>query len=138
MFEHLERQMDDFVQRLFRRPTPSPYQRAWAPHVDVYETPDEFVAVVDLAGVDPSTVTIEIEREAVVMTGSRPSTTPEGCSDYLQLEIPVGAFERTLLLPTPVRADQASAKFKDGILTVHLPRAAHTPKRVQVNIRRSE
>ena len=46
-----------------RRPTQAAYRRAWAPRIDVYETEGDFVAVVELAGVDPSAVTIEMRNE---------------------------------------------------------------------------
>jgi HSP20 family protein len=138
VFERLERQMDDLVERIFRRPASATYRRAWAPHVDVYDKDDEFVAVLELAGVDADTVTIEIEGETVAITGQRASTSPPGCADYLQLEIPFGEFERVLMLPTGVDAELATARFDDGLLTVHLPKVKQGPKRVQVEIRPSE
>lgn len=138
MFERLERQMDDLVERLLRRPTPALYQRAWAPRLDIYETEDEFYVVAELADVDPSDVTIEIESEEVALTGRRaPSSPPEG-AECLQLEVPFGEFERRLILPSAVDASSASADFKDGMLTVHLPKAKQGPKRVQVDIQRLE
>jgi HSP20 family protein len=138
VFERLERQMDDLVERIFRRPASATYRRAWAPHVDVYDTEDEFVAVLELAGVDSNTVTIEIEGETVAITGQRASTSPPACADYLQLEIPFGEFERVLLLPTSVDAERATANFSEGLLTVHLPKARQGPKRVQVEIQPAE
>jgi HSP20 family protein len=138
VFERLERQMDDIVGRLLHRPAGAAYRRAWAPRIDVYDTEDAFVAVMELAGVDPGSVMIEIEGEAVAITGQRTATTPSDCADYLQLEIPFGEFERTLLLPSSVEADKAAAKFEDGMLTVHLPKAKQGPKRVQVDIQRPE
>ena len=71
VFERLERQMDDLVERLLRRPTPSSYQRAWAPRLDVYETADAYVAVLELAGVDSEEVTVAIEGAEVGITGIR-------------------------------------------------------------------
>jgi HSP20 family protein len=138
VFQRLERQMDDLVERMFRRPASASYRRAWAPHVDLYETEDEFVAVVELAGVDPSTVTIEIEAETFTITGQRASTSPPGCADYLQLEILFGEFERVLMLPSGVDADRATANFDDGLLTVRLPKARQGPRRVQVDIQPAE
>ena len=138
VFEALERQMDDIVQRVFRRSPPASYRRAWAPNVDVYETDTEYVAIIELAGVDPESVTIEIEREAVAITGERASTTPVGCSDYLQLEIPFGAFERVLLFPSGVEASDATANFDDGMLTVRLPKVRGGPTKVQVDVQRLE
>lgn len=130
--------MDDIVQRIFRKSAPAAYRRAWAPNVDVYETETEYVAVVELAGVDPGSVTIEIEREAVAITGERSSTTPTDCSDYLQLEIPFGAFERVLLFPTGVDAKEATANFDEGLLTVRLPKISGGPTKVQVDVQRLE
>lgn len=126
--------MDDIVQRLLHRPAAASYRRAWAPRIDVYDTEDAFVAVVELAGVDADTVMVEIEGDAVSFTGQRAAPTPPECADYLQLEIPFGEFERTLLLPVAVEADQAAAKFEDGMLTVRLPKARRKPTRVQVDI----
>jgi HSP20 family protein len=54
------------------------------------------------------------------------------------LEIPFGSFERRLTLPTSVEAKQATADFKDGMLTVHLPKTRQGPTRVQVDIQRPE
>lgn len=138
VFERLERQMDDLVERLLRRPGPSPYQRAWAPRVDVYETADAFIAVAELAGVDPDAVTIEIEAEEVVLSGRRSPAAPVEGAECLQIEVPFGEFERRLLLPAPVDAAAASADLSDGTLTVRLPKRPRAQGRVQVDIQRSE
>ena len=139
MFDRLERQMDDLVQRLLRRPSPAAYQRAWAPRLDVYDTGDAYVIVVELSGVDPSDVTIEIEGSEVAITGSREPMRPcpDG-ADCLQIEIPFGEFERRLVLPMAVDANSATADFADGTLTVNLPKTATGPTRVQVDVRSTE
>jgi HSP20 family protein len=136
MFEHIERHMDDIVERLMRRPSSAAYRRAWAPRVDVYETDSEFVAVAELAGVAPSAVTIEIDGEVVLITGQRPPAVPPKGAELLQLEIPFGAFERRLALPCGVDAKNASADFSDGVLTVRLPKLQRGPQRVQVDTQR--
>jgi HSP20 family protein len=141
VFDRLERQMDDLVQRLLRRPTPAAYQRAWAPRLDVYETGDTYVIVVELSGVEPGSVTIEIEGAAVAITGTRATTrAAEGCSgaECLQIEIPFGPFERKLVLPVAVDANSATADFADGMLTVALPKLRAGPTRVQVDVRPTE
>jgi HSP20 family protein len=138
MFERLEKQMDDLVDRLMRRPAPAAYQRAWAPRVDLYETEDSFIAVVELPGIEPSEVMIEIEDEEIVFTGEREAATPPQGAECLQLEIPFGSFERRLTLPASVEAGAATADFNDGMLTVHLPKTRQGPKRVQVDIKRPQ
>jgi HSP20 family protein len=132
VFEHIERQMGDLVERLMRRPTSATYRRAWAPRVDVYETASEFVAVVELAGVDPGAVTIEIDGDVVAITGQRPPAVPPEGAALLQLEIPFGAFDRRLQLPCAVDAQRATADFSDGMLMVRLPKLPRGPQRVQV------
>ncbi len=138
MFDRLERQMDDLVARLIRRTTPASYQRAWSPRTDVYETDDEFIAVVELADVDPGAVTIEIEGELVVITGQRAPTKPPVGAECLQLEVPFGAFESRLVLPAHVDASRATAEFTDGMLRVRLPKVKQGPMRVQIEIQRAE
>ncbi len=130
--------MDDLVERLLRRPSPAAYQRAWAPRMDIYESEAEFVMVVELAGIEPSDVTIEIEGEHVAITGRRmPSVCPQG-AEILQLEVPFGEFERSIVLPTPVDAGSATAAFTDGMLRVTLPKVRRAPMRVHVGIFRAE
>jgi HSP20 family protein len=137
VFHRIERQMDDLVERLLRRPTPQTYQRAWAPRVDVYETDEQFVAVAELAGVEPGDVTIEIEGEVVTISGKRAAIPPEG-SECMQLEIPFGAFERTLKLPCSVDTSSAAADFVDGMLVVRLPKVRRGPTKVQIDVRSIE
>jgi HSP20 family protein len=146
VFDRLERQMDDLVQRLLRRPSPAAYQRAWAPRLDVYDTGDAFVIVVELSGVEPGDVTIEIEGAEVAITGSRSPARPPPVSsrgapagaECLQIEIPFGEFERRLILPLPVDARSATAEFADGTLTVTLPKVNTGPTRVEVESDRAK
>lgn len=140
LFDHFERHVDDVMQQLFRRrSTPASYQRTWAPRVDVYEAEREFILVAELPGVDPDAVTFEVEEQEVTIQGERavptdrvPGTRGTHC---LQLEIPFGAFERSLVLPAPVDASRASGTADNGMLIVRLPKIARRPQRVQVNIR---
>ena len=134
-FDKLERHMDELVARLLRRPTQSVYQRAWAPRVDVYETPDHFIAIAELAAVDSGEVTIEISGDEISITGTRPHIDHPDDAECLQLEIPHGDFERHLVLPSAVDPAGATASFEDGLLRVVLPKLNRGPQIVQVEIR---
>ncbi len=138
LFEHMERHVDDMVQHLLRRSTPSAYQRTWEPHVDVYETEAEYVLVAELAGVDRDSVTIEVEDQEVTLAGERAIAAerlaePERAR-CLQLEIPSGPFERRFVLPLPVDGERSAANFAEGMLTVRLPKVDRRPTRVQVDL----
>ena len=136
MYQRLERQMDDLMGHLLRRATPSAYRRGWQPRVDVFESELDFVAIAELAGVDPDGVTIEVVDRDIRITGERPSPSAEGCADgnCLQLEIPFGTFERAFRLPSPVEASGATANFDRGLLTVRLPKRRRGAERVRVEL----
>jgi HSP20 family protein len=137
-FDKLEQRMDELVARLLRRPSQAMYQRAWAPHVDIYETPDEYIAIAELAAVYSGDVTIEISGREVAITGSREPPQPPDGTQCIQLEIPFGNFERRLMFPMEVDPVRATASFEDGLLTVRLPKADRGPKKVSVEIRETE
>lgn len=138
VFDHLERQVEELMDHVLRwRFTPVAYQRTWAPRVDVYETADEYIAVVELAGVDRDNVTIEVEEHELAIVGERPipvGDLPETGAGCLQLEIPYGPFERRLAFPVALDPARASATFHDGMLSVRVPKAPRGPKRVQVDV----
>jgi HSP20 family protein len=137
-FEKLEQRMDELVSRLLRRPSQAIYQRAWAPRVDVYETPDEYIAIAELAAVYSGDVSIEISGEEVAITGERAHVDHPEDAICLQLEIPYGGFERRLVLPSAVDPVRSTASFEDGLLTVRLPKIKQGPTRVQVEIKDHE
>lgn len=113
------------------------YRRTWTPRVDVYETPREFIVVADIAGVQPSAVTVEVDDTEIVISGNRNIPLPDDAeckhAYAMQLEIPSGAFERRLNLPTRVDPDNSAADFFNGMLVIRFPKAARRRTRVEVN-----
>ncbi len=134
-FDKLEERMDELVARLLRRPSPATYQRSWTPRIDVYETPDSYIAIAELAAVFSGDVTIEISGDEVTISGTRHHIDHPDDAECLQLEIPQGEFERTLGLPAPVDPVNASASFENGLLRVTLPKIKQGPTKVQVEIK---
>lgn len=94
---------------------------AWQPHVDVYQTDDAVVVIVELAAVRADTVDISIDGRVLHLTGTRAPHFLPGYRQFYQLEIPQGAFERTVQLPAAVDADHAQANYREGFLEVVLP-----------------
>jgi HSP20 family protein len=127
-FDRMRREMDELFGDPFdRRLTPQRHG-GFSPAVDVYYTSDPPRAVVrvDLAGIDPAEIALEIRGRELILAGRRP---PEGGEDrvYQQLEIQNGPFRRVVALGADVDADAASAAYEDGLLVVELPLAR--PKR---------
>ncbi len=92
--------------------------------LDVQETPDAFVVTASVPGVPAEEVDITVLGDTLRIRGERrDERSEEGQGGrWLLRERRFGAFERTVALPTTVKADAATADFKDGVLTVTLPK----------------
>ena len=100
--------------------------RVWEPAMDVYETENEVVVVVELAGVKEDQISVIAERNTLLIRGERKDTSTQGHKSYHQIEIHVGPFQRGIQLPTAVDPAKAKASCEDGLLRITLPKIAHT------------
>jgi HSP20 family protein len=103
----------------------------WTPAVDLYETPDRFVLSLELPGLTRDHIKIEIQQETLVVRGERP-VHHEECARYHRVERGHGAFVRSFVLPLPVSGDAVEAEFRDGVLTVVVPKLAPQQRRVDI------
>lgn len=94
---------------------------AWQPNVDVYHTDEAVVVIVELAAIQPDAVDISIDGRVLRLAGTRAPHFLPGYRQFYQLEIPQGAFERTVQLPAAVDAEHAQAHYREGFLEVVLP-----------------
>ena len=94
----------------------------WKPATDVYETEDELVIQVDLAGVPREDFDVLIDEDYVTIRGTRPNTVGEGKRHFHKMEIMVGPFERHVRIPTHVDASTARAHYENGFLFVRMGR----------------
>jgi HSP20 family protein len=99
--------------------------------IDVRETPEAFVLDASVPGVRPDDVEITILGETVRIAGRRQSESEERDAEgrWLVRERHAGAFERSISLPAAVKADEAVADFKDGVLTIAVPKAEEAKPR---------
>ncbi len=121
--------------RLFSTTVGAPTLTAWSPAVDVRESDNDFIVTAELPGLAKDTVDITIENGVLSLSGEKKEEREEGVADsgrYV-LERRYGRFQRSFSLPRGVDADNVSAKFSDGILTVTLPKSA-TAKPRQIKI----
>lgn len=95
----------------------------WEPAIDLYETDDDLVVMVDLAGVRESDLKITIDRNIFTIRGERQKTLPASKTGvYHQMEISSGPFERSIALPEAVDAENARASYENGLVEVILPK----------------
>ncbi|MEO5719386.1 MAG: Hsp20/alpha crystallin family protein [Chthoniobacterales bacterium] len=106
----------------------------WAPALDLYQNRDNVVAVVELPGMRKEGIDISLHDGMLTIAGDRQSSAEDG-ETAERTERPSGKFRRSVSLPTRVDAGKVSATYKDGILTVTLPKAEEAkPKKVEVTI----
>ena len=128
----MERLFDD---RLFPPIWLASGDRVVAPPLDLYTTPAAIVAKVALPGVKLDDVDISIADDLVTITGSFKEEQEISEAGYLRKELSRGSFGRSFSLPTAVKAEDAKASFKDGLLTLTLPKAEEVmPKHVKVEV----
>ncbi|MDD5693325.1 MAG: Hsp20/alpha crystallin family protein [Patescibacteria group bacterium] len=103
--------------------------------VDVYETAKEMVVKAPVAGIDPENLDITLTEEMVMIKGERKEVREVDKSSYRLQECYWGSFSRTIDLPTKVLPDEANADFKNGILTIRIPKAVvNKIKKLKINI----
>lgn len=128
-------QMNRLFDNFLGQPSPwSPTDRAWVPPVDLYEAKDEVVATVELPGLNEKDIRVSITGDLLTIRGERQSGDEAREAGHYRQERWFGKFERTLSLPFPVETGQVKAAYRDGVLTVKLPKAeAAKPKEIKID-----
>jgi HSP20 family protein len=114
------------VPRLFRA-LEIPETR-WTPNIEAFERKGEFVVRADLPGMTKDNVKVEVSDGEIVIQGERNEEKEQKEKGYYASERSYGAFYRALPLPEGVKADDAKATFKDGVLEIVMP-AAKLPEK---------
>ena len=126
------RLFQDAVNRLFSEP---PAARPWAPSVDIYETDNALVLKADLPDVNPSEVQVQIEEGTLMIKGERKFEKVNGHGGYHRIERSYGEFARYFSLPDTVDTDQVKADYRNGVLSITLPKKeAAKPRTIQVAV----
>jgi HSP20 family protein len=97
---------------------------AWAPKVDFSETKDAFMVQAEIPGVEQKDVSVSLENHVLTIQGEKHKEKEEKDKKYHRVERSWGAFLRTIALPAGVDTARVNATFKDGVLTIKLPKTA--------------
>lgn len=93
---------------------------SWSPPTDAYETTDAYVVRVEIAGMREDDFEVSLENDTLLIMGLRPDYSERRA--YHQMEIRFGKFTSAVGLPAPVDSEQAQAEYKNGFLTIILPK----------------
>lgn len=109
---------------------------AWTPAVDIAEHENEYIVKVELPGIAKDDVKITLESNILIIRGEKKHEKEIKEEDYHRIERSFGSFQRSFTLPTTVKSDKIDAAYKDGILTVSLPKAEEAkPKQIEVKVK---
>ena len=107
----------------------------WNPALDLYEDKDTLYVKVELPGMKREDVDVSLHEGSLSISGERKSEQKHEDAEVYRAERFFGRFQRTVTLPTPVAADKVKAQYKDGILTITLPKTEESkPKHIDVNV----
>jgi len=105
----------------------------WAPAVDLFEDRDNLVVKAELPGMKKEDIEISLHENSLIISGERKVETDENEGESSRSERFFGRFQRALELPKPVDANNVTASYKDGILTVKLPKTEESkPRQISV------
>jgi HSP20 family protein len=108
---------------------------AWAPAVDIYETENELVLKADLPDVNEKDIDVRIENNTLTVRGERKFEQKVTQDNFLRVERAYGSFSRSFTLPNTVNTETIKAEYKNGVLTVEMPKRAESkPKQVKVAV----
>jgi HSP20 family protein len=96
--------------------------RTWEPRLDMSETKDTLTIKAELPGLDTKDLDVSVSGDVLTIKGERKQEKDEKDEQRHIIERSYGAFMRMLRLPAPVAADQIKANFKNGVLTISLPK----------------
>ncbi len=130
MRDNLENTFNTFLNR--KAAAEGDYMNEWMPYADVTEDNDGFTMLVALPGVNKGDVETEVKENTLVISGKR-ELNETTSKTLIRQEIPVGRFYRAFRLGVPVKTNLVTAKLRDGILEIRLPKSEEAkPSKIQV------
>jgi HSP20 family protein len=125
---------DDFFSGLPERRREM-FEGEWAPKVDIAETNENVVFTAELPGVSQDNVDITVVNDILTLKGEKKDEKEIKKENYHRIERSYGSFQRSVSIPAGVQADKAKAIYKDGVLTITIPKAEETkPKSIKINV----
>jgi len=105
------------------------------PPAELTETPEEFQLKLEIPGIDPKNLNVEVTQDLVSISGERQEETKSENNGTTRTEFRYGKFQRVISLTTPVQNNNVTADYKDGILKLTLPKREEAKNNVvKVNI----
>jgi HSP20 family protein len=125
----------DQIDQLFESPRSTDESEffGWTPALDVFEDQDHLIVKVELPGMNKEALEVSLHQQCLTIAGERREEQLPDKADQSRSERVFGRFQRSFRLTKAVQADKVKASYKDGILTVTLPKTEEfKPKKIEV------
>ncbi len=120
---NLRDEVNSLFDRFFERTgLPSLFEKSWTPAADIMETDENVVVSAEIPGISPQDLQVTIEGDVLSINGEKKQQSKEERNNFHRVERSYGAFARKIRLPAGIKAEQAQAAFKNGVLTITLPK----------------
>src|SRR5213593_4805136 len=127
------RNFEDAIARMWNEPRGT---RPWSPSVDIFETENELVLKADLPEVKLADIEVRVENQTLSLKGERKFEKDESKHGYHRIERNYGTFVRSFTVPASVDAEKVAAEYKEGVLTVTLPKKETAkPRQVKIDVK---
>src|SRR5258705_12150754 len=127
------RNFEDVFARLLNEPRGA---RPWSPSVDIFETENELILKADLPDVKLEDIEVRVENQTLTLKGERKFEKDESNRGFHRIERQYGTFVRSFTVPASVDAERVAAEYKNGVLSVRLPKKeAAKPRQVKIEAR---
>lgn len=129
----LWREMDDFWNRLFNEKPLAERAWGWSPDVDVSESDGNVTVKAELPGLEAKDIDVEVNADTLILRGEKKMEEEKKGERFYCQERFSGSFQRAFHLPALVQSDKVDAEFKNGVLTVNIPKSEEgKQKRVEI------
>jgi HSP20 family protein len=127
------RMFEDAFTRLINEPRAN---RPWSPAVDIFETENELVLKADVPDVEANDIDVRLENQTLTISGERKFEEEKTSKGFHRIERSYGTFVRSFAVPNTFDTGNVNAAFKNGVLTVTLPKKeAAKPRQVKVEVK---
>ncbi|WP_457093408.1 Hsp20/alpha crystallin family protein [Microvirga sp. P5_D2] len=109
--------------------------RGIEPVVDLVEKPDRYEITAELPGMDEKNIEVKLSNEMLVIKGEKKEEKEEKEANYYMSERRYGSFQRAFRLPEGINTDKIEAGFKNGVLTVALPKSEEAKKETKIDVK---
>ena len=123
------RDMEDLMERFLDENGDGWNARMLAPPLDMIETEKTISLKLDLPGVSPKEIDVQVSGNQLTVSGERKEDRQEKGETFHRVELSIGRFSRSILLPCDVQDDQVDAKYQDGVLKIILPKTSDATTR---------